>query len=113
MGRASTGGCPRIEPIQGRGVGAIQVHESMARGAERREGKCTGTRVDQVHPREPGKRKLRHRNAGRCYRLTAGPSHSASICTDADVADFVCSPTVHRPGSALPEFCGQPEETFR
>lgn len=28
---------------------------------------------DQVHPVEPGKRKLRQRNAGRCYRVTAGP----------------------------------------
>lgn len=71
----------RLEP---REVGRRQMH--------RHQGE------DQVHPVEPGKRKLQRNEktrTDRCYlpSYRLGPSYSASMCTDADVADgdSVCS----------------------
>lgn len=56
-------------------------------GTEGRDGECTGTSKDQVHPREPGKRKLRRMKCRQMLpgrreeRLLDPPRVVTSICT--------------------------------
>jgi len=75
-----------------------RVPKREREGARGRGDECTGTSKDQVHPREPGKRKLR-----RMKRRQMLPSRiereralrvAVYICTrriPSNVADFVCS----------------------
>lgn len=94
---------------------SIQVHGSMSvaritwseypkegttseRKSGRRRGRgdeCTGTSKDQVHPREPGKRKLRRmKTSADATKPRAGPPHRRPYMNKAHpvhVADFVCS----------------------